>query len=326
METIALGASGRETTRLGFGCSSLMGSMGRKDSLEVLEAAFAAGVRHFDTAPSYGYGEAEGCLGEFLARHPGQATVTTKYGIPSEGGRSLKSVLRGVARPVLKLLPGVKGKLQKAAGAIESKGPQKSEFTAAKAQASLERSLKNLRVERIDVWLLHEAEAQDLGDEELLVWMQEMLKSGKIGTFGVGSGAAKIAALQTERPEFCPVLQYEWSVLDPLVPPGKSFRIHHRALTENFRALHEALCGDAARRARWSERCGVDLGDAPTLARLMLKASLVCNPGSVVLFSSKQPSHIKANAEIVNDSALGDAALRLYALVQAEAQESEVPV
>lgn len=325
MQTIALGASGRETTRLGFGCSSLMGSMDRKESLATLEAAFDAGLRHFDVAPSYGFGEAEGCLGEFLARHPGAITVTTKYGIPAASGKSMMSVARGLARPLLKLLPGIKGKLQRAARSVETAGPRKSLFSAAQARQSLDRSLTELRVERIDVWLLHEAEATDLADEGLLRMLEEMVREGKIGIFGVGSGAEKIAGLLRERPAYCPVLQYEWSVLDSLIAPEGSFRIHHRALTENFRALHEALSGDAARRRRWSDFCGMDVGPAETLARLMLKASLVANPESVILFSSKKTQHIANNVALVDDDAAGEAAMRLYSLVRAEAVEVLAP-
>jgi D-threo-aldose 1-dehydrogenase len=51
---IDLATTGRKTTRLGYGCSSLMGAMGRKESLAMLECAFDAGVRHFDVAPMYG--------------------------------------------------------------------------------------------------------------------------------------------------------------------------------------------------------------------------------------------------------------------------------
>ena len=318
MQTIALGSSGRETTRLGFGCSSVMGSMNRRESLALLEAAFDAGLRHFDVAPSYGYGQAEDCLGEFLARHPGMLTVTTKYGIPPEETKSLKAVLRGIARPVLKLLPSVKKRLQSAVAAASATAP-KVAFTAEKAKASLDSSLRALRVEHIDVWLLHEAEADDLQDDRLLRLMEEMVAAGKVGTFGVGSEAKKIHALLAERPEYCRTVQYEWSVMDATIAPGESFRIQHRALTENFRALHLALTADAARCQRWSDYCGTDLGDAAALAKLMLKASLVCNPQSVILFSSKQPKNIAGNAALVDDASLEEAALKLYSLVRAEA-------
>ena len=319
MQTIALGSSGRKTTRLGFGCSSVMGSMGRKDSLATLDAAYDAGLRHFDVAPMYGFGEAEACLGEFLARHPGDITVTTKFGIPPDA-KSMKAKLRGLARPVLKLLPGIKKKLQRAVSAPGAP-VQKVEFTAERAQASLERSLAALRLERIDLCLLHEAEAADLTDDRLLRLMEDAVTSGKVGTFGVGSEAQKIPALLRERPAYCRTLQFEWSVLDAPVAPGDAFRIHHRALTENFSALHKALSGDAKRCQRWADYCGVDVGDAEMLAKLMLKAALVCNPESVILFSSKRPQHIRNNVALVDDASLDEAALRLYSLVRAEAVE-----
>src|ERR1035441_1591047 len=99
MDRIELGATGRTTTRLGFGCSSLMGAMGRRESSAMLEAAFDAGIRHFDVAPMYGFGQAEGCLGEFLGRHRGEVTVTTKYGIPPVRSQGWMGLARGAARP-----------------------------------------------------------------------------------------------------------------------------------------------------------------------------------------------------------------------------------
>jgi aryl-alcohol dehydrogenase-like predicted oxidoreductase len=105
MQTVQVGTTGRTTTQLGYGCPSLMGAMGRAESLAVLEAAFDAGSCHFDVAPMAGYGQAESCFGEFLARHRGQAirdevTITTKYGIPAASGQRLTSLASTVARPV----------------------------------------------------------------------------------------------------------------------------------------------------------------------------------------------------------------------------------
>ncbi|MFX6040902.1 aldo/keto reductase, partial [Acinetobacter baumannii] len=53
--------------RLGFGCAPMLGRVGRKDSLRALAIAYDNGIRHFDVARSYGFGEAEALLGEFLA-------------------------------------------------------------------------------------------------------------------------------------------------------------------------------------------------------------------------------------------------------------------
>lgn len=321
MQTIMLGESGRSTTRLGFGCSSLMGSLDRKESLAMLGAAYDAGVRHFDVAPSYGFGEAEGCLGEFINQHPGQITVTTKFGIPTGNKRASLSVARSLARPFLRVLPGLKKNLRRIAGRVAG-GTQRTPFTAENARQSLDRSLSALRVDRIDLWLLHEAETDELQDDGLLCMLSDARRDGKIGAHGVGSAASKIESLMEQRAAYCPTLQYEWSVLDALIPPGPSFRLHHRSLTENFRALQGALQADAKRCRRWSDHCGADLGCAETLALLMLKASLVCNPESIVLFSSKHPGHIRKNVSIVGDLAAEEQALRLYALVRSEAVQA----
>src|ERR1700736_549713 len=139
MERIELSTTGRKTTRLGYGGSSLMGAMSRKESVAMLEAAFDAGIRHFDVAPMYGYGEAETCLGEFLEHHRGQITVTTKYGIAPPKKSAIIKLGRSIAGPILKQLPSLKPRLAKAANAA-TRNPERPSFTAAQAKASLDRS------------------------------------------------------------------------------------------------------------------------------------------------------------------------------------------
>lgn len=301
-----------------------MGAMGRKESLAMLEAAFDAGIRHFDVAPMYGFGQAESCLGDFLARHRAEVTVTTKYGIPPAKHQGLIGVARSIARPVVKALPGLKRGLSSMAGKAMQPA-EKASFTAEQAKASLERSLGELRTHRIDVWLLHEVTADDLRDDRLLRLLEDSVAAGTIGAFGVGSEAGKMAALLVTRPEYCRVVQFEWSVMDPPVPPIPSFRIHHRALTENFRELHHQLSQDAAQARLWSERVGADLADRDVLAALMLKTALLENPQSVILFSSKSPAHMRRNVEVADDSRLETPARAFYALIQekvAATQES----
>ena len=317
MQQITLGQSGRQTTRLGFGCSSIMGAMGRRESLALLEAAYDAGVRHFDVAPMYGFGEAESCLGEFLVRRRDDVTVTTKYGIPPAQNRSLLSLGRRIAGPVVKRLPGVKQRLAKAANAVVS-APQKSSFTPLEAKQSLDRSLAALRTDHIDLWLLHEAEASDLSDDGLLRLLEDETQKGTIGTFGIGSGCEKIPDLTAMRPQYCRTLQYEWSVLDAPIAEGNVFRIHHRALTNNFRALHAVLVQHAETCRRWSDAVGSDLNNANNLAALMLKASLAVNPASIILFSSKSAQHIQANVATARNATIEAAARQLYQLVQSE--------
>ena len=317
MDKIPLGSTGRQTTRLGYGCSSLMGAMGRRESLAILEGAYDAGIRHFDVAPMYGYGEAEGCLGEFLTRHRSDITITTKYGIPPAKHSPLIKLARRVVGPVIKTLPGLKQRLARAANA-STRNHERASFTAEQAQASLERSLTVLRTDYIDVWLLHEVEAVDLEDDGLLRFLEDQVAKGTIGTFGVGSEGVKVGSLLAQRRAYCRTLQFEWSVLDAPVSSSESFRIHHRALTANFRALREALTRQPGLCRRWSASVGEDLSHSASLANLMLKTSLLMNPESVILFSSKNPRHIQANVRVEGDSSIDSAARKFHELIRSE--------
>ena len=317
MQTISLADTNRQTTRLGFGCGSLMGATNRRDSLKLLETAYDTGIRHFDVAPMYGYGEAESCLGEFLQHHPGQITITTKYGIAPPKKSAAIKLGRSIAGPILKQLPSLK---QHLAQATRNRTPSQDRptFTAAHAKASLDRSLLALRTSHIDLWLLHEATAADLQDATLLHLLEAEVKKGTIGAFGIGSGANKIPALLATRPAYCRTLQYEWSVLDSPISDAAPFRIHHGALTKNFHAIHKSIIDKKSLCQRWSEATNTDLTHAEALAHLMLKASLLMNPTSIILFSSKNPAHIQANAHTAADTSLELPARQLYNLVQSE--------
>ena len=135
MERIELPGTGRATSRLGFGCASLMGAVGRRESLRLLDASWDAGIRHFDVAPMYGYGAAEGCVGEFLAKHAGESTVTTKYGIPAAKNPGLLRAARKMLRPLVERVPALKKKLAQAAGSTVA-AVEKSKFTADDARTN----------------------------------------------------------------------------------------------------------------------------------------------------------------------------------------------
>jgi aryl-alcohol dehydrogenase-like predicted oxidoreductase len=319
MHTVPLAGTNRQTTRLGFGCGSLMGATNRRDSLKLLETAYEADVRHFDVAPMYGYGEAEACLGEFLQHHRGQITVTTKFGIAPPKKSPLIKLGRSMIGPVVKQFPSLKQSLAHAASTA-IRNPERPAFTAAEAKASLDRSLAALCSGHIHLWLLHEATAADLHDDSLLSFLETEVKRGVIGGFGIGSSADKIPALLASHPAYCRTLQYEWSVLDAPIPdaPSASFRIHHGAFTPDFRALHAALIKNQPLCQRWSASTNTDLSNAESLRHLLLKAALLMNPNSIILFSSKKIAHIHANVLAAADKTLELPARQLYNLVQAE--------
>lgn len=307
-----------------------MGGLGRRASMKMLEAAFDAGIRHFDVAPLYGFGEAEACLGDFMARHKGQLTITTKFGIPPPAGGTFARLARAMARPVAQRTSALRSRLTPASSSAGRasfpplrKAPPTSKppnpiFCVEEARKSLYNSLAALKVDHIDVWLLHEVTANDLNDDTLIRFLEKTVEDGLIGTYGAGSDRGHIDALVQLDGARWPTLQYEWSVFESLPPQTGAFRIHHRSLTGNFRSLHGALLERRDKCAQWSQMVGADLADADILAKLMLKAALLLNPESVILFSSKRADHIEENAGLADDDSLSAQALSLYRVVQAE--------
>lgn len=315
MDQLPLATTGRSTSRLGFGCSTLMGRMNRRESLAVLDAAWDAGIRHFDVAPLYGWGAAESCVGEFLRRHYNQATVTTKYGVLPPPRQSWTGLARKLARPVIRAIPGLKQRVARVATAALGTS-RKATISAQELRASLEHSRVALQMDRIDLLLLHDVDADHLADPVLLDAMRESVAAGLIGDFGVSHDLAEIPKLYAERREYCHVMQFEWSARQAIPQYSGSFRIHHRSLANNFAVLRDLLAQRTDLRVAWSDQLGCDLGSPQVLSALMLKAALTLNPDSVILVSSKNPLHISANARVGEDPKLEAPARQFYELVQ----------
>jgi D-threo-aldose 1-dehydrogenase len=291
------------TTQLGFGTSALHGGvLDRRASLRVLDAAHHAGIRHFDTAPLYGLGQAEGVLGEFLARHRSGVTISSKYGLPRPPARALVSLARTVLRPLIAVAPRLKPMLLRAyAGGRASRppahaasAPAPSRFSAAGMRASLEESLRNLRVDHIHVFLLHEAEATDL-TEELRAALERARREGKIGTWGFGSARPRVqAALQSGAD--LPVAQFDWNPLEPAPPrfAAGTLVILNRWMGY---ALQAVAALPAPERLRVAQAWGIDPADRQLLVRFLAASVRRVNPAGIALFSSKREAHIREVAQ-----------------------------
>jgi D-threo-aldose 1-dehydrogenase len=83
-ETRRIGRTSVEVTELGLGCATLGGSrigVSRQQAEAIVAAAWAAGVSYIDTAPFYGVGQAERCVGDAMRWVPRDEWVlSTKVG------------------------------------------------------------------------------------------------------------------------------------------------------------------------------------------------------------------------------------------------------
>ena len=197
MRSVAFGNTGKKASVLGFGCSGVLGRVGRRDSLSALATAFDAGITFYDTARSYGFGESEALLGEFLRGRRDSVLISTKFGILPAHTSKYRQALKPFARRLLRVAPGARKAMQKQLAAQFSAG----HFTVASLQNSLETSLRALRTDYVDLLFMHEAPVSVLQQEDLLAALEQLVAVGKVRRYGIASNPAVIeAALAADLP------------------------------------------------------------------------------------------------------------------------------
>jgi len=177
-------------SQLGFGCARLFGGVEKRQASGLLEHAYEIGIRHFDTAPSYGHGQSENVLGDVFTG-VADITIMTKVGIPRPAGApSLASVVRRLTlRRMLSRTPALKKWLL--ARAQTSTPPAAAQPTRVLecdvVLRALEDSLKRLRRDRIDFFCVHEPD-QYVIDDGLLAVFDSLKASGGISAHGLAWG------------------------------------------------------------------------------------------------------------------------------------------
>jgi len=143
---------GWRVSEIGLGCWQIgwcWGDVSEKDARDLLKKSLDKGINFFDTSDTYGDGRSERFLSEVIKNTSETIYVTTKLG----------RRIRGTNYP--------KGYKQE----------PMEEF--------IDRSLKNLGVERIDLLQLHCPPIEIISKKETFEMMDEIVKKGKIAHYGV---------------------------------------------------------------------------------------------------------------------------------------------
>jgi D-threo-aldose 1-dehydrogenase len=142
---------------LAFGCGPI-GARGDASALTALDAAWAGGIRHFDTAPSYGDGVGERLLGEALRMWPrDQVTVSTKVGRQR----------MAIADPY---------------GNDTTRREPLFDFTATAVKRGVADSLDRLGLDHLDTVLVHDPDNHlDVALAETFPVLREMPEVGRVG-------------------------------------------------------------------------------------------------------------------------------------------------
>jgi D-threo-aldose 1-dehydrogenase len=294
MRRLTLGATGIETSQVGFGCVRLTAQRNRREALRILEHAFDLGITHFDVARAYGFGRAEGILGEFLQGKRERVTVATKFGLQPPGGLAGNRWIIDTAKMVLGPFPKLLRRAKSSGAAMGKAGV----FNPEAAIQSLETSLRELKTDYVDVLLLHEATLADATSEPLIEALQRQVNQGRVRCLGVASEFGKLHEDAALLPATYQVVQFNDNALARNLP-----RLAHRkpralithSVFQPADLLQEAIGARPQLVGKFSSEMNVELGDPRVTGSLLLQYALRSNADGIVLFSSVDPARVTAN-------------------------------
>jgi aryl-alcohol dehydrogenase-like predicted oxidoreductase len=188
LERRPLGATGLTVSALGMGCAKLGAFwQGRSpaDGRRALDAALDAGVTLFDTADCYARGISERLVGRALRGAP-DALVCTKVGL-------LKT-------PAALLLARRSGGEDLRLSGLARGGAAAGCWEPSYVVAAVERSLRRLGRERVDVLLLHAPPAETIRAQRFAPALAGLVERGKVRAVGLSCATAETADAALEVP------------------------------------------------------------------------------------------------------------------------------
>lgn len=175
-----------DLSRIGLGCAALGAPREQVTDAAceaVIEAAWEAGIRFYDVAPTYGGGLAEERLGRVLRHKPRDAFVLcTKTGVDRPYGET--------AQP-----PG-----------RPRRGNDVWDYSAPATLASVSRSLDRLGTSRIDYVHLHDVYDHLDVCLDALPALAQLREQGAVGGVGIGSNTVEAVEALIDRAAFDAVL------------------------------------------------------------------------------------------------------------------------
>lgn len=298
--TRPLGETGISTTVLGYGCAGLYKVPDSRSRRRLLDVAYDAGIRHFDVAPMYGMGIAETELRQFLRGRRDSVTIATKVGIDVRFFVRAAGHFQRPGRAFLSRFPDMSAKLRSSApGPSHSLGSLFYKRTLQDGKTLtdlLERSLRRLGTEYVDLLLLHDPDTTAPSLSYASHYIEGQADAGRVRSWGF---SLRPENWQLPEPQSAStlVIQYERSIFSPvpLWATSSAAQITFGAVRRGLPILLSYFQRHPTAYQQWTDF----LGTSPTAAELsniLLNWALGSNASGIVLFSSTNPTHILSAA------------------------------
>ncbi len=179
MEYRPFGKTGIQISAIGIGCWEIGGGYGSIEETEFIKAvnrALDLGINSFDTAEAYGFGASERSLAKALGGRRKEAVITTKFGVGYPDAKNYRDSSRK------------------------------------RMMACIEKSLKNLNTDHVDVYMVHWPDV-NTPFEETMQALDEVVKQGKARAVAVSNFRLEQIkrCMKTRRID---VVQYCWNMFD----------------------------------------------------------------------------------------------------------------
>jgi len=179
MENRPFGRTGLEVSAVGFGCWEIGGGYGDIEEQEFVRAisrSLDLGVNCFDTAEGYGLGVSERALGAALGKRREEAIIVSKFGV---NYRDM---------------------------------PNMRDSSRERVVASIDKCLKNLGTDYVDVYLVHWPD-RNTPFEETMSALDDIIRDGKARFVGLSN--FKLSEIQEcMAMRRIDVVQYGWNMFD----------------------------------------------------------------------------------------------------------------
>jgi aryl-alcohol dehydrogenase-like predicted oxidoreductase len=179
MEYRRFGQTDLRVSAIGFGCWEMGGTYGKIDEAQfqrAVQRAIDAGINCFDTAEAYGLGASEQALARALGGRRREVAIVTKF------------------------------------GTAYAEAPNRRDSSRQRAMASIEKSLRHLRTDYVDVYLVHWPDV-NTPFEETMRALDAIVQQGKARYIGVSN--FRLAQLEAcMRLRRVDVVQYGWNMFD----------------------------------------------------------------------------------------------------------------
>lgn len=283
---------------LGFGCASLYALPSAQHRRTMLEAAYELGIRHFDVAPTYGLGIAEKELADFLHHRP-DVTVATKFGLrPSILGR-IAGATQHPVRQGLSRLPAIQARMRGAArrqdpGVLDRILYTERDYSVAAARRSLLDSLRVLRRDHIDHFLIHEPAGYPITHLEVVEYLEQCRRDGLIGSWGPAGDLSRMNPALAYICDHAGVQQFPYDLVQGAAGrPAAPHTVTYGFISAALPRVEQALANSPALSRHCTELLDADVTDRRTVIWLLARDAFRNNPFGTVLASTTKLGHLR---------------------------------